>query len=373
MRLSRKSMMVGLAVIVIAAIAATQYSALRGLLGGKANAPSTTAPTTAGAAISIDVASVTTGAVSTTVNAVGSLLADKSVTIQPEIAGIVSKVGFSEGGRVAADDIVIQLDSTILAAELDRAEAALALSQQNYNRAQTLAVQGSGTTRARDEAAAALSTARAELQLAKARLEKATIRAPFAGIVGLSNVTPGRFVAVGERIVNLESINPIKVDFRIPENFLQQLKISQTIAVSVDAFPNASFQGTVYAMDPLVDVNGRAVKLRARITNEDGGLKPGLFARVRLTLQQRPNAMLVPEAAMVPQGNDQFVYRVVDNKAMYVKIRTGERRNAQVEVLEGLSVGDIVVVAGQVKLFDGASVKIEKTLPAPQSASDARE
>lgn len=362
MRMSRKSMMIGLAVVVVAVVAATQFAAIRKVFI-KPPTAATAAP--AGSPISVDVSSVTTGAVSTTVNAVGSLLADKSVTIQPEIAGIVSKVGFSEGSRVKADDILIQLDSTILAAELDRAEAALALSQQNYNRAQTLAAQGSGTTRARDEAAAALSTARAELQLAKARLEKATIRAPFAGIVGLSNVTPGRFVAVGERIVNLESINPIKVDFRIPENFLSQLKINQTIAVSVDAFANASFQGSVYAMDPLVDVNGRAVKLRARIANEDGGLKPGLFARVTLTLQERPNAMLVPEAAIVPQGNDQYVYRVVDNKAAYVKIRTGERRNAQVEVLEGLAVGDVVVVAGQVKLFDGSAVKIEKTLPPP--------
>jgi membrane fusion protein (multidrug efflux system) len=365
MRFARKPLLVGILVVVVAAIAATQIPPVRNLFRDK---PPAAATAPAAAAISVDVAAVTTGAVSTTINAVGSLLADKSITVQPEIAGIVAKVGFSEGSRVKADDILIQLDSTILAAELDRAEASLALGQQNYNRAQTLAVQGSGTTRARDEAAAALSTARAELALAKARLEKATIRAPFAGIVGLSTVTPGRFVAVGERIVNLESINPIKVDFRIPENFLSQLKIGQTIAVSVDAFPNATFQGTVYAMDPLVDVNGRAVKLRARIANEDGGLKPGLFARVALTLQERPNAMLVPEAAMVPQGNDQFVYRVQDGKVRLVKIRTGERRDAQVEVLEGLAVGDVVVVAGQQKLFNGATVKIESTL-APKPAA----
>lgn len=370
MSLSRKSVVIGVVLVAIAAVAATQFTAVRNLLDDKPPAAATPAP--AAAPVSVDVAKVTTGAVSTVVNAVGSLLADKSVTIQPEIAGIVSKVGFSEGSRVQAEDILLQFDSTILAAELDRAEAALALSQQNYNRAQTLAAQGSGTTRARDEAAAALSTARAELQLAKARLEKATIRAPFAGIVGLSTVTPGRFVAVGERIVNLESINPIKVDFRIPENFLPQLKIGQAIAVSVDAFPNAAFQGTVYAMDPLVDVNGRAVKLRARIGNEDGELKPGLFARVTLVLQERPNAMLVPEAAIVPQGNDQYVYRVQDDKVAYVKIRTGERRNAQVEVLEGLAVGDVVVVAGQVKLFDGARVKVEKILPEPPPASRAR-
>jgi len=362
MRLSLKPILIGVALAVVAVIGATQIAAIRKLFSDKPPA----AATAAAAPISIDVAAVTTGAVTTKINSVGSLLADKSVTIQPEIAGIVAHVGFSEGSKVQANDILIELDSTILSAELARAEATLALQQQNYSRALTLAAQGSGTTRARDEATAALSTARAELQLSKARLEKATIRAPFAGIVGLSTVTPGRFVAVGERIVNLESINPIKVDFRIPENFLSQLKIGQTIAVTVDAFPNAAFQGTVYAMDPLVDVNGRAVKLRARIANEDGGLKPGLFARVALTLQERPNAMLVPEAALMPQGNDQFVYRVQDNKVRMVKIRTGERRDAQVEVLEGLAVGDLVAVAGQQKLFEGAAVKIEKTLQPPK-------
>jgi membrane fusion protein (multidrug efflux system) len=362
MRLSRKPLLIGVALAVAAVIAATQIAAIRNLFSDKPPA----AAVKAAAPISVDVAAVTTGAVTTRINSVGSLLADKSVTIQPEIAGIVAQVGFSEGSKVQANDILIELDSTILSAELARAEATLALQQQNYSRALTLAAQGSGTTRARDEATAALSTARAELQLSKARLEKATIRAPFAGIVGLSTVTPGRFVAVGERIVNLESINPIKVDFRIPENFLSQLKIGQTIAVTVDAFPNAAFQGTVYAMDPLVDVNGRAVKLRARIANEDGGLKPGLFARVALTLQERPNAMLVPEAALVPQGNDQFVYRVQDGKVQLIKIRTGERRDAQVEVLEGLAVGDLVVVAGQQKLFQDAAVKIEKTLQPPK-------
>lgn len=363
-------MIAGVAIAAIGIAIATQVPAVRNLFSDKPPAAATAKPA---APVSVDVTVVGTGVVITTINAVGSLLADKSITVQPEIAGIVAKVGFSEGSRVQVDDVLIQLDSTILAAELDRAEAALGLAQQNFSRAQTLAVQGSGTTRARDEAAAALSTTRADLQLAKARLERATIRAPFAGIVGLSNVTPGRFVAVGERIVNLESINPIKVDFRIPENFLSQLKIGQTIAVSVDAFPNASFQGTVYAMDPLVDVNGRAVKLRARIANEDGGLKPGLFARVSLTLQQRPNAILIPEAALVPQGNDQFVYRVDGEKVRYVKIRTGERQNAMVEVLDGLAVGDRIVVAGQVKLFDGAAIKIEKTLPSPPQASQPKQ
>jgi len=370
MRVPYKSLIIGLGLVAIAVAAGSQIPAVRNLLADKPPAAATSR--NAQAPVSVDIAVVTTGAVSTSINAVGTLLADKSITIQPEIAGIVSKVGFSEGSRVQVDDILIKLDSTILEAELARAESSLALAQQNFGRAQTLANQGSGTARARDEASAALSNARADLQLARARLEKATIRAPFAGIVGLSNVTPGRYVTVGERIVNLESINPIKVDFRIPENFLPQLKIGQTIAVAVDAFPNSTFNGTVYAMDPLVDVNGRAVKLRARIANEDGGLKPGLFARVSLTLQQRPNAMLVPEAAMVPQGNDQFVYRVEDNKVRYVKIRTGERRDALVEVLEGLAVGDKVVVAGQVKLFDGAPVKVEKTLPPPQPASQTK-
>ena len=314
--------------------------------------------------VAVEVARVKIATVSTSVSALGTLQANQSVTIQPEIPGKVVKVGFREGDKVKAGSVLIELDRSILAAEAEQAKTSLELAEVNYRRADVLAKQGIGTARSRDEAVTTYSNAQTNLELAKARLQKTTIVAPFDGVVGLSNVTIGRYLAIGDRIVNLESIDPLKVDFRVPELFLAALSVGQKVALTVDAFPGRSFSGEVYAIDPLVDVEGRAVSLRARIPNADGALRPGLFARVRLTIDQRPNAMLIPETALVPQGTDRYVYRVNDGAVTYVKVTVGERRAGEVEITDGLAPGDVVVTAGQLKLFDGAVVRVQPTAAA---------
>ncbi len=322
----------------------------------KSEAPAARAPKTD--PVAVEVATVTAGRMTTRITALGTLQADQSVVIQPEIAGKVVRVGFREGERVKAGTVLIELDRSILAAEQQQAKAALELAELNYRRADTLSKQGIGTTRSRDEAVSAYQTAVAENELTKARLQKTTITAPFDGMVGLSDVTVGRFLNVGDRIVNLEAIDPLKVDFRVPELFLPALRIGQAVSITIDAYPGRSFEGKVYAIDPLVDVNGRAVKLRARVGNTDGALKPGLFARVELTTDAREEATLVPEAALIPQGQDRFVYRVDGDKVSYVKVTLGERRAGVAEIRSGLKPGDRVVTAGQLKLFDGAPVDI---------------
>lgn len=310
--------------------------------------------------IVVETALAAAGNVVASVSSVGTLQANQSVEIQPEIEGKVASVGFKEGDRVRKGDQLIELDRAILAAELARANATLNFAETEYRRANTLAGQGVGTGRAKEEAASALKIAEANAALAEARLQKTIIVAPFDGIVGLSDVTIGRFLHVGDRIVNLESIDPLKVDFRVPEVFLASLKVGQKISMTVDAFPGQSFIGEVYAIDPLVDVNGRAVKLRARVANPDGHLRPGLFARISLTLDEHDGACLVPESALFPQGGDQFVYVVREGKAHRVKVRLGERSAGEVEILEGVSIGEEVVTSGQLKLFDGAAVAIRK-------------
>lgn len=367
----RKRSLVLLAILALAVGAGAVWSdridiaALRDLVGRQSAAtpPPANLPKKA-EKIAVEVAPVKVAAVSTSVSALGTLQANQSVTIQPEIAGKVVKVGFKEGDGVKAGTILIELDRSILAAEAEQAKTTLELAEINYRRADVLAKQGIGTARSRDEAVAAYSNAQTALELARARLQKTTIVAPFDGVVGLSNITVGRYLAVGDRIVNLESIDPVKVDFRVPELFLPAVSVGQKVEVTVDAFPSRSFTGEVYAIDPLVDVEGRAVSLRARIPNPDGALRPGLFARVRLTIDQRPNAMLIPETALVPQGTDRYVYRVNDGAVTYVKVTTGERRAGEVEITDGLSPGDIVVTAGQLKLYDGAEVRIQPTAAA---------
>ena len=296
----------------------------------------------------------------TTIRAVGSLRPNEAVVISPEIAGRIARLPFVEGEKVESGDPLVELDSTILRAELDKAQSTLTLAEANRERAMTLASQGAGTLRARDESEAAYREARANLALAQARLMKMTITAPFSGMVGIRSVSVGAYVNPGDRVVELADIDPIKVDFRVPGLALPKLRPGQSIQVTVDALPGKTVDGEVYVIDPIVEANGRAVKLRARIPNPDGVLSPGLFARVRIVIDRRENAMLIPESAVFADGRSRYVYRVVDGRAVQTKVELGQRRPGQVEVRSGLDSDAVVVTAGHQQIRNGSRVTIVK-------------
>ena len=293
---------------------------------------------------------------------VGSLASNESVVIRPEIAGRLSRINFSEGERVKKGQLLVSLDASVQEAELKEAEAALNLSQRNFSRAEELLKTGAGAVRMRDEALGKLEADRARVALMQARLQKMLITAPFDGVLGLREVSVGAYVTPGQDIVNLENIDPVKVEFRVPETSLRIVSEGQKIRVQLDAFPGAVFNGEVYAIDPRIDAAGRSVAIRARIPNPDGKLRPGLFARVALVTAQRQGVM-APETAIVPRGSEQFVYRVVDGKAVMTKVKVGIRRDALVELREGVAPGDTVVSAGQLKLRDGAPVTVAQPRP----------
>nr|WP_295836696.1 efflux RND transporter periplasmic adaptor subunit [uncultured Azospirillum sp.] len=312
----------------------------------------------------VEAVPVRIGMVERTVTAVGSLLSNESVVIRPEIAGRISEIAFKEGQRVAKGTVLVRLDDAIARATLAQAQASIAFSRAELSRADQLVRQNTGPLRNREQASAKLLADEAAVQLAKAQLDKQVITAPFDGVLGLRKVSVGDFVQAGKDIVNLEDIDTLKLDFRVPEMFLPAVKVGQTVKVAVDAFGGRSFDGTVYAIDPLVDVNGRALAIRARVPNPDGSLRPGLFARVSLTLTTVPDAVLVPEQAIVAFGKDQYVFKVVDGKVAQTKVTLGERRNAEVEISKGLTPGDMVVTAGQLKIRDGAPVAVVPNKPA---------
>lgn len=309
-------------------------------------------------AVAVEAAPVEVDTVLEDIRAVGTLQPDESVVIAPEIAGRVDRIHFAEGDQVAQGDVLVELDATTLRAELTKARSDLSLAESNRERATTLAQRGTGTLRARDEAVAAHQVAEADVALAQARLEKATIRAPFAGVIGLRAVSTGAYVTPGTRIVELSKVDPIKVDFRVPELVLSSLRPGQPIRVTVDALPGRTFEGEVYVIDPIVDENGRAVRLRARIPNAERLLMPGLFARVRIVVERRENAVLVPESAVFAEGGRRLVYRVVDGRAAVTEVELGHRRPGRVEVVSGLAAGDVVVTAGHQQVRDGARVDV---------------
>jgi len=293
-----------------------------------------------------------------TVTAVGTFRSNESVMVRPELASRIKAFNFDEGQKVRKGQVLVQLDASIEEAATAQAEAALALSKANYDRAVALGARQVTTERAIDEARAALRRDEAALALARARLDKFTLVAPWDGVMGLRRASVGGYINAGQDIVNLEQIDPLKVDFRVPENFLGAVRVGQTIAVTADAFPGKEFPGRVYAIDPLVDEAGRAVVIRAHVDNPGDVMRPGVFARVALALAVRDNALFVPEQALMPVGDRQTVFKIVEGRVQAQVVRIGRRQGTEVEIVDGLAATDTVVTAGHLKIRPGAPARV---------------
>ncbi|HEY5794795.1 MAG TPA: efflux RND transporter periplasmic adaptor subunit [Bosea sp. (in: a-proteobacteria)] len=354
--------------LLIIGLAGGGYYGYRHFKQGSAPAQAA-APAARAAGVPVEVAKIERATVNEEVEALGTLAADESVVIAPEIAGRVTALGFKEGERVEKGQLLVKLDTAILDAELKQLQADLGLARDTYERNRSLSQRGVGTQVALDEATAKLAAAEARVQLSQAKLAQSAMMAPFSGVVGLRAVSVGDYVSVGKTLITLTNIDPIKVDFRVPEIFLAQVKLGQTISLKVDAVPGRDFQGRIFAVDPVVDVNGRAIKLRATVPNGDLVLKPGLFARITIVVDRRENALLVPESAVVPDGVGKIVYIVDNGKAKRVPVELGKRLPGKVEIIKGLTPQMIVVSSGQMRLRDGSTVSIKNAQPPLQTSA----
>nr|WP_314360735.1 efflux RND transporter periplasmic adaptor subunit [uncultured Achromobacter sp.] len=326
--------------------------------GASPTVQATAKPAAAPAApVRVEVASVKEIPFARGLSAVGSLRSDESVVLRPEVVGRIQAIEFKEGQPVARGQVLIRLDDSVPRAELAQARANLTLAQSHYRRAVELQGKGFVSQQARDESASTLKVQEAAVALAQARLDKMTISAPFAGIVGLRSVSVGDYVNQGQDLAPLEAIDPLKVDFRVPEMYLSKVGVGQQLTLRLDALPGQERQGQVYAVSPLVDAGGRSILLRATVANKDALLRPGMFARVQLLFNQ-DKALVAPEAALSPSGETQYVYRVKDGRAEKREVTIGERREGRVEILTGVAVGDQLVVAGIQRVTDGGAVNV---------------
>ena len=347
----------------------------------------------------VEVALVDTMSLQDDAQTVGSLRSRQSVMVRPEVAGRIQSLGFKDGSAVRRGQLLVQLDDTLQRAEVKQAQAQLSIVQANFKRNQELVAQNFIAQRVVEESAANLEVAQAQLALAKARMSRMAIVAPFAGTVGLRNVNIGDYVKDGADLVNLEDTSSMVVDFRLPERYQGKLKLQQTVELTLDALPGRVFQARIEALDPLLDVNGRSVGVRAVLPNTAGEpvlsgsrpavgvasapLRPGMFARVTSVFSVNDAALVVPEEAIVPQGGRQFVIKVVAPEAVpsaagkvppdteFVSLRQevslGVRRLGKVEITQGLSQGQTVVVAGQQRLQrDGTPLRVVVTGQPPQ-------
>ena len=389
--------------------------------------------------------------------AVGTLRSSQNVMLRPEVAGRVLSLGFADGARVRAGQVLVQMDDTLQRAEVQQSLAQMSIAKANHKRNQELVAQNFIAQRSLDESAAALQVADAQLGLSCARLDRMRLIAPFNGVVGIRNVNVGDYVKDGADLINLENIGSLYVDYRLPERYQTKVMPGQTIEVKLDAFNGRLFKAKVEAVDPLIDANGRSIGVRALLANtagepiaaaggkgpaaqaasapvasasaaavvakpaasapvvasaanrgvalpspqslgcpsnafdrtrtsaggeQNGPLRPGMFARVTAVFAVKPNALIVPEEAIVPQGGKQFVIKAVaptelpapvasaaasapvlppDTKlvSQRVEVKLGLRRGGQVEITEGLVEGDTIVVAGQQRLQkDGSPLRV---------------
>jgi len=330
--------------------------------GGKsksAQSPPPAAAQGAGAVprgIPVKTGPVKVGKITEEITAVGSVLANEGVMIRPEIDGRIAGIHFQEGQPVGKGAKLVSLDASETEAQLAAVRSELSLNRSRLARAEELEKKNFISMQALDEARQNLNSSLAREAEIVARLAKSVILAPFDGVAGVRQVSPGAYVKAGQDIARLEGIGTVKVDFRVPEVYLGRVRAGQEVSLRVDAYPEEVFSGSIYAVEPAVEESSRTVLARARMPNLDAKLRPGMFARVGLVLGERDNTLLVPEQAIVPRGRENFVYRVVDGKAALTQVTTGYRIPGEVEIVAGLSPSDVVVTDGQLKLQDGTPV-----------------
>jgi membrane fusion protein (multidrug efflux system) len=304
--------------------------------------------------------------------AVGSLRSRQGVMLRPEVAGRVKQIFFNDGQRVRKGQLMVQLEDQLQQAQVAQARAELSIAEANHKRNQELVAQNFISQRSLDESAAALEVSRAKLSLAQATLQRLQVLAPFDGITGLKQINVGDYLKDGADMVNVEDIDAVLLDFRLPERFQAKVRAGQKAQLTVDALPGRPFSAIVQAVDPLIEANGRSVGVRGCIDNRQQQLRPGMFARVNAVFGSRDNALVIPEEAIIPQGGRTFVVKVVQGDKPDVRVservavKVGLRQPGKVEIVEGLAAGDTVVTAGHQRLQkDGTAVRVVEL---PQAA-----
>jgi len=299
------------------------------------------------------------------VKALGTLLSDESVAIAPETSGRVAKVMFADGAKVEKGTPLFQFDADLARSDLAEFRARLQLAEASYARNQKLRQSGNVAQSAYDEALSARDVARAAVDAAQVRLDKLTISAPFPGTLGFRSVSEGAYVTAGTPLVQLDKTDMLQVSFAVPE--LQQGAVTAAKAVifTADALPGETFTAVISALNPAIDVNGRALQVRAQADNASGKLRPGLLVRVTVKGPER-EAVMVPEAAIVQRAAGAVLYVLDGDKVSEVKVRLGKRADGQVEVLDGVKPGQEVVTAGNAQLANGAKVEVVSSAAASE-------
>ncbi|MBC3863668.1 efflux RND transporter periplasmic adaptor subunit [Undibacterium jejuense] len=359
----RMFIMLGCVVLLIAGLAFGKYLQIKQLI---ANAPKPGAQTVS--AIKAEVLEW-----QPQISAVGTVTAFRGVEISSEVTGLVREVSFKSGQNVKRGDLLIQLNADSDIAQLRALEAAAELSATVLKRDQAqLAAEGVSQAQV-DADAADLKSKRAQVAQQTANVEKKSIRAPFNGRLGITTVNPGQYINTGDKLVTLQTIDPVYIDFFVPQKQISSLKIGQNLKISSDSFAGQEFAGQVSSINPKIDTASRNVQVQATLSNQKQLLLPGMFANVALDVGDKNKFITLPQTSIAynPYGSTVFVVKDGDKKddngnaikvAQQVFVTTGATRGDQVAVLTGLQAGQLVVTSGQLKLKNGTPVVIDNSV-----------
>jgi membrane fusion protein (multidrug efflux system) len=341
----------------MAVVALALASALAWWLQNRTPANAAVPPASAAAStgpVAVEIGRVEAMRLEEDTQAVGTLRSRQGVMLKPEVSGRVARLAFNDGQRVKRGQLLVQLDDALQRAQLQQADAQASIARTSLQRNRELLAQNFISQSAVDQSLANLQVAEAQVALAQAQLARMQIVAPFDGVVGIRAVNVGDYVKDGSDLVNIEDLSSVWVDFRLPERFMSRLKTGQGVQVTLDALPRRQFNGRIDALDSQLDANGRSVLVRARLANAGGELRAGMYARSRVVFDVREAALMVPEEALVPMGDKQYLFKVLDEGdgrvAHRIEARLGQRVPGRVEVLQGFKAGDAVIVAGQARL-----------------------
>lgn len=319
----------------------------------------------------VDVDTVKTGRIIETREAVGTVRAFESIMVTARVSGIIQELAFQEGQQIKAGDVLVRFDADERRADIEaavadirRAEAQRNETRTRLDRALALQRSGAGTGAQVEDLTAqvrtlesAIASAEAKRKSAEARLDDLIVRAPFAGRLGTRSVSLGAYVSPGTRITTLDDLSRIRLDFAVPENIIARLKPGQVVRATSPAFGERAFEGKVAVIDPRVDPVTRTARLTAEFDNSDEALRPGMFLSVVLEVRNNQDAVVAPEEAVVNEGLRHVIFVVLpDNKIERRVVRIGQRQDGRIEILEGLKLGETIVVRGIQRVRPGAPV-----------------
>ncbi|WP_425392189.1 efflux RND transporter periplasmic adaptor subunit [Ekhidna sp.] len=291
------------------------------------------------------------------VNVTGSLIADESVVLNSELSGKVEKISFREGEKVKKGDIIVTLNDDEILAEIEKLQFTKKLNEDNEYRQKILLEKEAISREEYETALTTLNTVKSEIKVLQARLSKHYIKAPFSGITGFRDVAEGSYLNPGARITELYKVNPIKLEFKIPSKYISLVNNGDQLTFEVDGYEE-QFTGKIYAVEPLIDPQTRSISIRAKASNDENKLYPGQFARVSLTLETIPNALMIPTEAVIPELNGKKTFLYKNGKVSTAQITTGIRTEDRIQVTSGLNEGDTVITTGILQVRPEMSINV---------------